>query len=266
MRLNTVRDLIRSAADQAGVSNYDSEMSGNENKSYQNALTNILMKKRLRNMISSSLEQFKFNWVRATDGNYMEFHEYSDLDNIQSDEQAKIDKGEPVQRGYLIYVKQQIMKPDSVSMGLPGQGIIVNIEELDRSKMFESMGTLHGDVSFPRAWSWVAGNYPRIYLNGNKIQPTSIIVNASYDEFSDVTLDDDVTKWNTGLPELCAVELAYKISCMNGLPDDRLMIEMTRMKNDYEAQYKEDPTYMVDPSAPGMNHQRTFSFTQKPYR
>jgi hypothetical protein len=266
MRIKTVRDLIRSAADQAGVSNYDSEMSGSENKSYQNALTNILMKKRLKGMISANMEQFKVAWVANPNGNYMEFHEYKDLSNVTADEQIRIDEGLPIQRDSFIYVKQMIMKPDSISMGLPGSSTVVNISEVDRSTMFQSIGTLYGDVSYPRFWSWVNGKNPKIYVNGAEIQPTSLVINACYDEFSDVGLDDDVTNWNVGLPELCAVELAYKITCMNGMPDDRLMIEMTRMKNEYEAQYKINYSYSTDPSAPGVNNHRGFSFIAKPYR
>jgi hypothetical protein len=276
MRYSTIRDIISAAADLAGVANTDAGLGGREMKSYMIALRQILARYRARGILFTALASYKFPFPAAAGvGNVLKFYEYNEALTSQlvdgTPAKAAYDSGLPVSAfefglapSDAVWLPHMILEPASVSLGLPSNGTVVNIQRIDIYQMMEGMQTIYNDNAFPWAWSWNPGAN-ELWLRGKTISPQSVVVNAQYANDMDFDWNDSVASFPTGLPEVLVESLAYKITVLNGMPDAELNRSAADMLDAYVKANTSRPSYRVDPSAPGVRHS-AWSPTCKPWR
>jgi len=290
--MRTVRDIIRQAALKANVAGAASELTGNEAADYLQLLNFVINGLAMKKLMNPKLKQInipvinnKVVFVRANSDFFQDMDETTRRIYLKDSELSKADieiwwiQITPEERQKYaewessVVVPFAIMKPESVLFSYPGwqdgynqmetpfqsmtitDSLYYPAEFIDPAMFLFYLGTLSGDVQYPKYWTWQSGDKPEIRIMSKIIRAFNIRVNAGFDQFHDLELDSDVSEWADGLDFLCTCLLAVELAQTQGYDTTLLRHQANRVLNDYSTASRPAPTMRLDASVPtGAGH------------
>ncbi|MDR3001764.1 MAG: hypothetical protein LBU89_10930 [Fibromonadaceae bacterium] len=234
--METVRDLITGAMVRSNYCSPDTPPSHEEAAVFAQSLQLILSDFRAKGILNPSISQKNIPWPSGSAEPNFSTVKFIDTTgsywrDLSSKEKKKIAK-DP----HWVLVEGRPLRPSSVSISLTGSGSIFQPGKyISPDALFTLRGTTQGDYRYPVCWSWQAGKFPELLLLCRHLQPQAVLLNALFDQYSNLELDSSLDNWLEGLPMVAAAFLEWKI-CDTGCVGDpqAKKREAFRLLNSYQ--------------------------------